>query len=381
MNKILLIALSLMVQLYTVNAQLSVDQYGKVNIQRDSLAGNASLNVGNNVSGMLSLNNMSYKAGIRSYNNNPVLGNSIAIYGEARQQVPSSDYFSVGVWGMGGGGVSGRNYGVLASLHTGEPGAAIYATNKDNTYFHLGGNYSGYFYGPTYIEGMVYTTQGVSTVSDIRLKEEIRPVSETEPERGSTLENLTGMEVLEYYVKSPREKVLEMEGEQTDMEGTDKTRHFGLSAQEVQKYYPNLVSEVENGYLSLNYVELVPLLIRSIQELKQELDLLKGEKSTGKLHPLTSGLESAMGKKSMLFQNIPNPFREKTIIRFQLADDVREASICIFDMSGKLLKKLPVSPGMESVSVNGYELGEGMFLYSLVANGVEIDTKRMILSK
>jgi hypothetical protein len=88
-----------------------------------------------------------------------------------------------------------------------------------------------------------------------------------------------------------------------------------------------------------------------------------------------------MGKKSMLFQNIPNPFREKTIIRFQLADDVREASICIFDMSGKLLKKLPVSPGMESVSVNGYELGEGMFLYSLVANGVEIDTKRMILSK
>ena len=142
-----------------------------------------------------------------------------------------------------------------------------------------------------------------------------------------------------------------------------------------------MVSEVENGYLSLNYVELVPLLIRSIQELKQELDLLKGEKSTGKLHPLTSGLESAMGKKSMLFQNIPNPFREKTIIRFQLADDVREASICIFDMSGKLLKKLPVSPGMESVSVNGYALGEGMFLYSLVANGVEIDTKRMILSK
>ena len=80
-------------------------------------------------------------------------------------------------------------------------------------------------------------------------------------------------------------------------------------------------------------------------------------------------------------QNTPNPFREKTVIRFKLSDDAKDASICIFDMSGKLLKKLPVSKGMESVSVNGYELGEGMFLYSLVVNGREIDTKRMILSE
>ena len=50
-------------------------------------------------------------------------------------------------------------------------------------------------------------------------------------------------------------------------------------------------------------------------------------------------------------------------------------------MSGKMLKKIPVSKGMESVAVNGYELGEGMFLYSLLVNGQEIATKRMILSK
>jgi len=50
-------------------------------------------------------------------------------------------------------------------------------------------------------------------------------------------------------------------------------------------------------------------------------------------------------------------------------------------MSGKMLKKLPVSSGMVSVTINGYELGEGMFLYSLLVNGLEIDTKRMILSK
>ena len=32
-------------------------------------------------------------------------------------------------------------------------------------------------------------------------------------------------------------------------------------------------------------------------------------------------------------------------------------------------------------TINGYELGEGLYLYSLVVNGREIDTKRMFLSK
>ena len=46
-----------------------------------------------------------------------------------------------------------------------------------------------------------------------------------------------------------------------------------------------------------------------------------------------------------------------------------------------MLKKMPVSSGMESVSIGGYELGEGMFLYSLIVNGQEIDTKKMIITK
>ncbi len=46
-----------------------------------------------------------------------------------------------------------------------------------------------------------------------------------------------------------------------------------------------------------------------------------------------------------------------------------------------MLKKLPVSSGMTSVSINGWELGEGMFLYTLIVNGREIDTKRMIMTK
>ncbi len=46
---------------------------------------------------------------------------------------------------------------------------------------------------------------------------------------------------------------------------------------------------------------------------------------------------------------------------------------------GKTIKKFPISSGMESVSVGGYELGEGMFLYSLIINGRRLILK--IISK
>lgn len=50
--------------------------------------------------------------------------------------------------------------------------------------------------------------------------------------------------------------------------------HFGVDTRELQKVYPSLVLECQDGYLSVNYLEKVPLVIRSIQELKQELDEL-----------------------------------------------------------------------------------------------------------
>jgi hypothetical protein len=46
-----------------------------------------------------------------------------------------------------------------------------------------------------------------------------------------------------------------------------------------------------------------------------------------------------------------------------------------------MLKKVPISSGGTSVSINGWELGEGMFLYTLMVGGQEIDTKRMIITK
>lgn len=51
-------------------------------------------------------------------------------------------------------------------------------------------------------------------------------------------------------------------------------RHFGVDTKELQNIYTDLELEGQDGYLSVNYLEMVPLIIRSIQELKQELDEL-----------------------------------------------------------------------------------------------------------
>ncbi|MBR6187386.1 MAG: T9SS type A sorting domain-containing protein, partial [Prevotella sp.] len=90
---------------------------------------------------------------------------------------------------------------------------------------------------------------------------------------------------------------------------------------------------------------------------------------------------TASKTKATLYQNAPNPFTAQTEIRFSLPDDAPQAYIYVFDMTGKMQKQIPVNPSQQSVTINGYELSAGIYLYSLVVGGQEIDTKRMILSK
>ena len=289
---------------------------------------------------------------------------------------------TIGVLGCAGNGYNGRNMGVMGYLSGSKNGAGIYGTIYSNLNINIPGTYAGYFYGDTKVTGTVYAGNVVNT-SDIRLKENIESVSEKEGEV-SFLDKIMSVDVLEYNLKDRTSELFsdskDMDEKVTKFVAKEKAkRHFGVSAQELQQLFPNLVEEGQDGYLAVNYIELVPVLIRSIQELKQELDETKNPENGTR--GTTDIKKDTFAKKCVLYQNSPNPFKENTVIRFKLADDVRDAAICIFDMTGKTIKKLPVSSGMESVSIGGYELGEGMFLYSLVVNGQEIDTKKMVISK
>ena len=86
--------------------------------------------------------------------------------------------------------------------------------------------------------------------------------------------------------------------------------------------------------------------------------------------------------KAVLFQNEPNPFREKTVIRYEVPTDARNTSIVIHNLQGERLERFDnLAGGTGSIEVDGRKLGAGTYLYSLLTDGKETDTKRMVLTK
>ena len=59
----------------------------------------------------------------------------------------------------------------------------------------------------------------------------------------------------------------------------EQKQKIGLLAQEVQKVFPELVSEDENGMLAVNYQALVPVLINALKELESETSSLESQMS------------------------------------------------------------------------------------------------------
>ena len=392
--KKIIVSLLVLAAPFSVFAQLKVTDLGKVCIVNNAPYGNANLSVGNYSGANAGNANINSQIRFTSTDGTKSFGAFNLVLGKSTNNAQT-----IGVMGAVATGYNGKLYGVLGAIPQSKCGAGIYGTTgvSGSVYGQaLSGTYAGYFEGTTYVNGSLTATE-VITPSDIRLKENIVSVSDEEEKTGgSTLDRLMGMNVIKYTYKpklyaaaSEDERgIFEDEASASEAEEAAKKelqrmaeqKHYGLSAQELTEIYPDLVRESQDGTLGVNYVELVPVLIRAIQELKEELDAAKGNDAARKA-PAATQINDATKSGNVLFQNTPNPFKEQTTIRFSLADDAQSAFICIFDMTGKMLKKLPISSGETSVSVNGWELGEGMFLYSLMVNGQEIDTKRMILSK
>ena len=83
-----------------------------------------------------------------------------------------------------------------------------------------------------------------------------------------------------------------------------------------------------------------------------------------------------------LLQNSPNPFDAETVIQMTLPDDVGTATVMIYNLEGKQMKNIQLAErGDVTVKISGNELAAGMYLYSLIADGKVVDTKRMVLTR
>lgn len=81
----------------------------------------------------------------------------------------------------------------------------------------------------------------------------------------------------------------------------------------------------------------------------------------------------------ILDQNVPNPFAEQTVINFSIPESVKSAQIFFYDGMGKLIKTVDIRErGLGSITVFGSDLSSGTYMYTLVADGVKVATKKMV---
>lgn len=60
--------------------------------------------------------------------------------------------------------------------------------------------------------------------------------------------------------------------------------YIGTSAQEIQKIYPDFVTENEDRILSVDYARLSIIALAAIKELKKEIDELKNKIKKGRVN-------------------------------------------------------------------------------------------------
>ena len=314
--------------------------------------------------------------------------------------IANSGTTSIGIYGTASYGT--KSIGVLGGIAQSNvtTGAAIYGTvfNDTGSGLSTGDKYAGFFRGNVKATGSIVAG---STIQGALLGESASSSNSSEGGQSlrgiSMASSLSGLNVTTYQKERPampveEETIFDPDGDSSKVMETPEPdiideqfytkSHYALDADRLEEVFPDLVYVNKDGSKVINYVEMIPLLVQSINELNEKIEILEGQASGRKTMAArgTTGIDNTSAAVNRLYQNTPNPFKETTTIRFTLADDARDAYICIFDMTGKPVKKLPVSAGMDSVSFGGYEIGEGMFLYSLIVNGQEIDTTRMIIT-
>lgn len=165
----------------------------------------------------------------------------------------------------------------------------------------------------------------------------------------------------------------------------DGRLHYGFIAQEVREIFPNLVVEDEDGLLSIDYTGFIPLLVDAYKQLSEKVQE-QDEFIASILNRVSPSYMPAsvdvMGiEKASLKQNQPNPFSSTTTIECVIPEGINNAFMCIYDLQGKQVMRIDLRErGNVSTVIEASSLVPGMYIYSLITDGVEVDSKRMIIT-
>lgn len=178
------------------------------------------------------------------------------------------------------------------------------------------------------------------------------------------------------------------------------TSLYGFVTDSLERIFPELVETDAKGNKYVDYIGMIPLIVAALNEQQRTIDEISAklqeccsnvtendehggygtEGSKGSGNGITGG--EITPNEAILYQNKPNPFTVKTTIEFFLPSTVNSATLYVFSNGGALVKTYPLATrGVGSVTIDGSTLAAGMYIYTLVADGQIIDSKRMILTE
>ena len=270
-NKILFYAMLFIASMFSVqlNAQLEVLTSGDVKVSKN-------IAVGTNIETYTGLNlykwgptNSTTTYGIKSFIKMPAcpIYSFYGIYAVADALNATSVHYPQPIVGVYGTAKKGEDIATFAAGVAGvahhRGGIGVYGgINVLLTSLPANAKYAGYFNGTTKVNGTLIADLIVVN-GDTLVLDNVRSLSR-EPSNAIDL-----LHPISYSIKSDTTLRYDEKAQQ-EMRGV----HYGLVAQDVQKVLPEIVYE-RDGQKSINYIELIPLLIQRVQELSAEVEELK----------------------------------------------------------------------------------------------------------
>ena len=260
----------------------------------------------------------------------------------------------------------------------------------NGSYFGIDGNNQGYsvYLGKTYqfmeVRSASFWSYQYQVTSDKRLKKNFRTIDQP-------LAKILKLSGQKYDYIADKYDSIGTKAEQEQKAELKKDR-LGFIAQEVLDIVPEAVvyNKEEDIYL-IDYNTFIPVIVEAMKEQQATIDelttriaTLEGSAVKEKSATITTTTEETTiaGEKATLAQNIPNPFSSTTRVDIYLPATVKNAALYIYNMQGSQVKSYTIANrGNTSITIDGYTLDAGMYLYSLIADNKEVDTKKMILTK
>ena len=406
-----------------INAQLVVDSLGRVGVGTETPLSMLSIGTSGSTQVAIQCNALGKYSGMYIYNYTNTdsythssflrVKNTLGHCYGGRIMAEGGNDMSISQRVIGLSGCAGLAHtavglfgGRMAGVGTPVNYAGVFGSETTNTpSFAYSGTYAGYFNGKVRVTNGIYATLLSPSASPSPSGQNGTTILSDRGE--SVTDKLSQVQALQFLRYDPTQEASTSRASLEDIDtdnmspeeldslaetmGDIEPEHYlspvqyGLAADQLKAVYPELVYEDANGNVSINYVEMIPLLVQSINELKSELAELKGTSpKTAKAPTDATAIEDNVADVDMvrMDQNKPNPFSESTVIPLNIPTGTQTASIFIYDMSGKQVQNLPVSErGETDITVYANDLAAGMYIYTLVVDGKVSVTRRMIVSQ